>query len=84
MIQSHFSLTPAASFDQGARALLAADSALYAGVHRPLLKAVLGARGLVDVERLDDTTADAIPLALPGRRERAGSPRAPTGTTCTR
>ena len=71
VIQSHFSLTAAASFDQAARALLAADSALYAGAHRTLLKAVLGARGLVDVERLDDTTADASPLgtARAGERE---------------
>ncbi len=67
VIQSHFSLTTTATFDQASRALLAADSALYGGSHRPLLKAVLGARGLVDVERLDDTTADANPLALPGR-----------------
>jgi len=67
VIQSQFSLTPTASFDQAARALLAADSALYRGVHRTLLKTVLGARGLVDVERLDDTPADATPLALPGR-----------------
>jgi hypothetical protein len=67
VIQSHFSLTPTATFDQAVRALLAADSALYGGVHRPLLKAIMGARGLVDVERLDDTPADAVPLALPGR-----------------
>ena len=67
VIQSHFSLTPSAGFEQASRALLAADRALYAGVHRAQLKAVLGARGLVDVERLDDTIADAEPLALPGR-----------------
>ena len=67
VIQSHFSLTASATFDQASRALLAADSALYRGVHRPQIKAVLGARGLVDVERLDDTTADATAIGLPGR-----------------
>ena len=67
VIQSQFSLTPTASFDQAARALLAADSALYRGVHRTQLKTVLGARRLVDVERLDDTPADATPLGLPAR-----------------
>ena len=67
VIQSQFSLTPTASFDQAARALLAADSALYRGVHRTQLKTVLGARGLVDVERLDNTPADATSLGLPAR-----------------
>ncbi len=65
IIQSHFSLTPTATFQDGSRALLAADAALELGAHVPLLKSVLGARGLLDVERLDDTPADAAPLAVP-------------------
>jgi hypothetical protein len=66
-LQSHFSLTASASFGDAARALFAADRALYGGVHRFVLKAVLASRGLVDPERLDDTPADALPLAIPGR-----------------
>ena len=71
VIQSHFSLTPTASFDQAARALLAADSALYGGVHRPLLKAVLG-RARARGRRAPGRHAGGrdVPLALPGRAER--------------
>ncbi len=66
VIQSHFSLTPTAPFQDGSRALLAADAALEQGVHLPLLKQVLAARGLLDVELLDDTPTDATPLTVPG------------------
>jgi Bacterial pre-peptidase C-terminal domain/Fungalysin metallopeptidase (M36) len=66
VIQSHFSLTPSASFDQASRALLAADAALYGGVHRQTLVSLLGGRGFVDAERLDDTPGEAVPLAVPG------------------
>ena len=67
VLQSHFSLTVAADFEDAARALLAADSALYGGVHRALVGSILGARGLVDAERIDDTPADARPLGIPAR-----------------
>jgi len=66
VIQSHFSLTPTASFEQGALALLAADAALYGRAHRQTLISILGARGFVDPERFDDTPADAQPLSVPG------------------
>ncbi len=69
VIQSHFSLTATASFDQASRALLSADAALYAGSHSGTLKAVLGARGLLDVEHLDDTPSSATPLAVPGHAD---------------
>jgi hypothetical protein len=67
VLQSHFSLTASASFGDAALALFAADRALYGGAYRAALKAVLAARGLVDPERLDDTPADATPLAIPGQ-----------------
>lgn len=66
VIQSHFSLTPNASFDQASRALLAADAALYGGAHRQTLVSLLGGRGFVDAERLDDTPGEAVPLGVPG------------------
>ena len=67
VIQSQFSLTAAAGYDQASRALLAADQTLYGGTHRAFLQSVLGARGLVDVERLDDTPAEAVALGVPDR-----------------
>lgn len=67
VIQAQFGLPAEATFDQASRSLVAADRALYGGTHRNLLVSVLGSRGLVDAERLDDTPADAAPLALPGR-----------------
>lgn len=66
VIQSQFSLTPDADFHAGALALLAADQSLYGGVHRTFLRNLLLARGLLDVERLDDTPAAATPLGVPG------------------
>ena len=66
IIQSHFSLTPTATFQDGSRALLAADTALAQGAHLSIMRSVLGARGLLDLERLDDLPADATPLAVPG------------------
>jgi Bacterial pre-peptidase C-terminal domain len=66
VIQSHFSLTPGASFADASRALLAADAAIYGGVNRSLLRAELARRGLLDPEHFDDTPADATPLAVPG------------------
>ena len=50
--------------------------ALYGGRSPRVLKAVLGARGLVDVERLDDTPADADAA----RRARAGERPARLGS----
>jgi hypothetical protein len=66
VIQSHFSLTPAAGFHEGALALLAADETLHGGVHAAFMRELLAARGLLDVERFDDTPGGAQPLALPG------------------
>lgn len=66
VVQSQYSLTASASFNDGSVALIKADRALYGGVHEQILRDVLGGRGLVDLERLDDTPADATPLAVPG------------------
>ncbi len=66
VIQSHFSLTPSAGFHEGALALLAADATLYGGVHVAFMRDLLAARGLFDIERLDDAPAGARPLAIPG------------------
>jgi fungalysin metallopeptidase (M36)/thrombospondin type 3 repeat protein/peptidase YpeB-like protein/fungalysin/thermolysin propeptide len=66
VIQSHFSLTPSAGFQDGSRALLFADRTLYGGANQQFLREVLAARGLADVERLDDTPAEAVPLPVPG------------------
>jgi len=66
VLQSHFSLTPSAGFQDGALALLAADQALYGGVHAAYLRDLLVARGLLDIERFDDSPSGAQPLALPG------------------
>ena len=66
VIQSQFSLTPSASFQDGSRALLLADRALYGGAHEAFLRSLLSDRGLVDLERLDDTPADAVGLSVPG------------------
>ncbi len=74
VIQSHFSLTPAAGFHEGSLALIAADQALFGGSHVAFLRALLSARGLLDVQRLDDTPAGAVSLTVPG--ERTGSLRA--------
>jgi hypothetical protein len=65
VIQSHFSLTAASSFDVASRALLAADRALYGGAHQSVLKSVLGSRGLVDLERLDDGPREATFVRVP-------------------
>lgn len=62
VIQSQFSLTPTASFQDGSQALIAADQALYGGAHAAQLVSVLTQRELLT----DDTPASAIPLALPG------------------
>jgi Zn-dependent metalloprotease len=66
VIQSHFSLTPSASFAEASRALVAADEALYGRANRGLLRWVLGARGFLDPENFDDTPTDAATLTVPG------------------
>jgi hypothetical protein len=66
VIQSHFSLTAGASFEDASRALLAADATLYGGANRSLLRSVLGGRGFLDPEHFDDTPGDATELAVPG------------------
>jgi Bacterial pre-peptidase C-terminal domain len=66
VIQSQFSLTPGASFDDASGALLAADQTLYGGAHVSFLKTLLVSRGLLDLERLDNTPAGANSLAVPG------------------
>ena len=48
VIQSHFSLTPDASFRDGVEALLAADGALYGGTHRDVITQAAMLRGLID------------------------------------
>jgi fungalysin metallopeptidase (M36)/thrombospondin type 3 repeat protein len=65
VIQSNFSLAPSSGFEDGARALVAADQQLHGGNHRELLVSVLSSRGLLDRERLDDTPAGATRLAFP-------------------
>jgi hypothetical protein len=69
IIQSQFSLTPNASFQDASKALLAADRspALYNGAHQALLRDILSSRGLIDLEHLDDTPGDATPLTVPGQ-----------------
>jgi len=69
VIQSHFGLTPQSSFHDGSRSLLAADGALYGGVHQGFLRELLASRELLDVERLDDVPADATALGIPGRAD---------------
>lgn len=66
VIQSQFGLTPTSDFQDGSRALLAADAQLYGGLHDDLLRDVLSAHEVLDFERLDDTPADANPLDVPG------------------
>lgn len=66
VIQSHFSLTPTATFQDGSRALLAADATLTQGAHQAVLRQVLSARGLLNLEALDDTPAEATVLGVPG------------------
>ena len=68
VIQSHYSLTLAAGFHEGALALIAADQALFGGAHVAFLRGLLISRGLLDAERLDDTPGDAVPLTVPGSR----------------
>ena len=67
VIQSHFSLPPDASFQDGSRALLVADQALYGGANQAVLRNVLTSRGLLSVDRLDDDPMGALPLGLPGQ-----------------
>jgi hypothetical protein len=67
VIQSNFSLTPAAGFQEASRALLVADVALYGGVHLQLLRDALSSRGLVDLSRVADIVAPPPPpAAAPG------------------
>ena len=66
VIQSHFSLTPTATFQDASRALLAADATLTQGAHQAVLRQVLSARGLLNLEALDDTPAEATVLGVPG------------------
>lgn len=48
VVQSHYGLTKSADFVDGSLALILADRALYGGVHEPVLRQVLGARGLLE------------------------------------
>jgi hypothetical protein len=66
VIQSHFSLSTDATFEDGARALLAADRTLYRGAHRSLIAGEVVRRGFIPAENLDDIPADANRLAVPG------------------
>ena len=66
VLQSHFGLTTSASFSDASRALLAADRQLTGGANRGVFVSVLGPRGLVDPERLDDTPDEATALPVPG------------------
>lgn len=45
VLESHFMLAKRAKFEQGARALVAADELLYGGQHRPEIEAEMVARG---------------------------------------
>ena len=65
VIQSQFSLTPAATFQQASEALLSADSALYGGTHLSTLSSILSSRGLYVIQ--DGTPSQARPLAVPGQ-----------------
>lgn len=67
VIQSHFSLTAISGFQEGSRALLAADQAVSGGANQAFLRSLLASRGLLDLERLDDTPSDATPLGIPGQ-----------------
>ena len=67
ILQSQYSLTPNATFQDGSVALLAADQALNGGANQAFLKSLLSSRGLVDLEHIDDTIATAVPLSVPGQ-----------------
>jgi hypothetical protein len=67
VVQSHFSLTPAANFEDGARALLVADAALYGLAHRETIVATVASRGLADAEHLDDDPGIGPALAVGGQ-----------------
>jgi hypothetical protein len=67
IIQSHFSLTRQATFDEGSRALLAADTSLYGGANQSLLRSVLSTRGLLDLVHADDAPGGATPLTVPAQ-----------------
>src|SRR5262249_31105223 len=65
-IQSNFSLVPTSGFQDASRALLAADRTLDSRANQAFLRTLLSSRGLLDLERLDDTPADAAGLNVPG------------------
>ncbi|MGB2953447.1 MAG: M36 family metallopeptidase, partial [Gaiellaceae bacterium] len=67
IIQSQFSLTPNASFQDGCLALLAADEALNGGANQAFLRTLLSSRGLLDLAHADDTIPTALPLSVPGQ-----------------
>lgn len=46
ILQSHWSLTPNATFNDGARAIKAADQLLYGGSHAAQIDAIWAARGI--------------------------------------
>lgn len=46
ILQSHFSLTPNSGFNAGAKAIKAADQALYGGSHAAQIDAIWAARGI--------------------------------------
>lgn len=56
VLQSHYSVPTTGTFNDGSRAILAADQARYGGAHLAQLKSVLRQRGL-----LVDTDADGRP-----------------------
>jgi hypothetical protein len=66
VIQSTYSLGPDVDYHEGSRALLSADRALYGGAHVAFLRDLLASRGLLDLERLDDTPESASTIGVPG------------------
>ncbi|PWK06650.1 M36 family metallopeptidase [Tumebacillus permanentifrigoris] len=46
ILQSHFSLTSSSGFNAGAKAIKAADTALYAGAHATQITSIFAARGI--------------------------------------
>lgn len=65
VLQSHFALTPTATFFDASAALLAADQQINGGANRAALIAALLPRGLIDPSHLDDTPAEATGLGVP-------------------
>ena len=69
IIQSHFSLPAEPTFADAARALVAADAALYGSANRPVLRSVLVGRGFIDGAGLDEA---GLSTAVVGAADRDG------------